>query len=52
MVEAYRRSAMSRRSSKLVMAAASLRSDTVYTSDLGDLQRLLDVFPMVELAAV
>jgi hypothetical protein len=36
----------------LVMAAASIRSDTVYTSDLGELQRLLDVFPTVELAAV
>ena len=29
----------------LVMAAASIRSDTVYTSDPGDLQRLLEVFP-------
>ncbi|TMQ04553.1 MAG: hypothetical protein E6J91_43165 [Deltaproteobacteria bacterium] len=36
----------------LVMAAASLRCDTVYTSDLGDLERLLEVFPSVELAAV
>ncbi|TMQ07666.1 MAG: type II toxin-antitoxin system VapC family toxin [Deltaproteobacteria bacterium] len=36
----------------LVMAAASLRGDTVYTSDLGDLERLLEVFPSVELAAV
>ena len=36
----------------LVMAAASVRSDTVYTSDLGDLQRLLDVFPSVELEPV
>jgi predicted nucleic acid-binding protein len=36
----------------LVMAAASIRSDTVYTSDLGDLQRLLDVFPTVELEPV
>jgi predicted nucleic acid-binding protein len=36
----------------LVMAAASLRSDTVYTSDLGDLTRLLDVFPTVELEPV
>ena len=36
----------------LVMAAASIRSDTVYTSDLGDLQRLLEVFPSVELEAV
>ena len=34
------------------MAAASLRGDTVYTSDLGDLERLLEVFPSVELAAV
>jgi hypothetical protein len=36
----------------LVMAAASLRSDTVYTSDLGDLERLLEVFPTVELEPV
>jgi predicted nucleic acid-binding protein len=36
----------------LVMAAASIRSDTVYTSDLGDLEQLLEVFPMVDLAAV
>jgi predicted nucleic acid-binding protein len=36
----------------LVMAAASLRSDTVYTSDIGDLTRLLDVFPTVALEAV
>jgi predicted nucleic acid-binding protein len=36
----------------LVMAAASLRSDTVYTSDVGDLERLLEVFPTVELEPV
>lgn len=36
----------------LVMAAASIRSDTVYTSDLGDLERLLEVFPDVELEPV
>ena len=36
----------------LVMAAASIRSDTVYTSDLGDLSRLLDVFPTVEIEPV
>lgn len=36
----------------LVMAAASIRSDTVYTSDVGDLEQLLEVFPMVELAQV
>jgi hypothetical protein len=29
------------------MAAASIRSDTVYTSDVDDLERLLDVFPGV-----
>jgi len=34
------------------MAAASIRSDTVYTSDLGDLQRLLELFPAVELEPV
>ena len=33
----------------LVMAAASVRSDTVYTSDLKDLARLLEVFPEVRL---
>lgn len=36
----------------LVMAAASIRSDTVYTSDLGDLERLLAAFPDVELERV
>lgn len=36
----------------LVMAAASIRSDTVYTSDVGDLEQLLEVFPAVELAPV
>jgi len=36
----------------LVMAAASIRGDTVYTSDLGDLEHLRDVFPGVELEAV
>lgn len=36
----------------LVMAAASIRGDVVYTSDLGDLERLRDVFPVVELEAV
>jgi hypothetical protein len=33
----------------LVMAAASIRGDTVYTSDLDDLERLLEVFPEVRL---
>jgi hypothetical protein len=33
----------------LVMAAASLRGDTVYTSDFDDLTRLLEVFPDVRL---
>ena len=32
----------------LVMAAASERGDTVYTSDLEDLQRLQSMFPNVE----
>src|SRR5262249_10912016 len=36
----------------LVMAAASIRSDTVYTSDLQDLERLLEVFPDVRLVRV
>lgn len=36
----------------LVMAAASIRSDTIYTSDLGDLEQLLEVFPAVDLAPV
>jgi predicted nucleic acid-binding protein len=31
----------------LVMAAASVRGDTVYTSDTDDLDRLLDEFPGV-----
>jgi predicted nucleic acid-binding protein len=31
----------------LVMASASIRGDTVYTSDLDDLQRLTRVFPSV-----
>jgi len=33
----------------LVMAAASLRSDLVYTSDMEDMERLLEVFPDVQL---
>jgi hypothetical protein len=36
----------------LVMAAASIRGDTVYTSDLKDLVRLLEVFPDVRLERV
>jgi len=36
----------------LVMAAASIRSDTVYTSDVDDLERLLDVFPGVRVEPV
>lgn len=32
----------------LVMAGASLRGDTVYTSDVHDLERLQPVFPNVE----
>jgi hypothetical protein len=36
----------------LVMAAASLRGDTVYTSDFDDLNRLRRVFPNVVLARV
>ena len=36
----------------LVMAAASIRSDTVYTSDLKNLERLLEVFPDVRLERV
>jgi predicted nucleic acid-binding protein len=36
----------------LIMAAASIRSDTVYTSDLGDLERLLEMFPDVRLERV
>jgi hypothetical protein len=33
----------------LVMAAASIRGDTVYTSDMKDLTRLVEVFPDVRL---
>lgn len=33
----------------LVMAAASLRGDTVYTSDMRDLERLRGVFPAVQI---
>jgi len=36
----------------LVMAAASIRGDTVYTSDMKDLERLLEVFPAVRLEEV
>src|SRR5262245_21280178 len=36
----------------LLMAAASIRSDTVYTSDMDDLERLLEVFPSVRVEAV
>lgn len=36
----------------LVMAAASIHSDTVYTSDVDDLERLLDVFPAVRVEPV
>jgi hypothetical protein len=36
----------------LVMASASLRGDTVYTSDMDDLARLREVFPGVELERV
>jgi predicted nucleic acid-binding protein len=36
----------------LVMASASLRGDTVYTSDMSDLERLREVFPGVELERV
>jgi hypothetical protein len=36
----------------LVMAAASIRSDTVYTSDVDDLERLLEVFPGVRVEPV
>jgi len=36
----------------LVMAAASIRSDTVYTCDVDDLERLLDVFPGVRVEPV
>jgi hypothetical protein len=36
----------------LVMAAASIRGDAVYTSDMADLSRLQDVFPGVQLERV
>lgn len=36
----------------LVMASASIRGDTVFTSDLPDLERLREVFPGVELEPV
>jgi hypothetical protein len=36
----------------IVMASASLRADTVYTSDVANLARLQDVFPSVELEHV
>jgi predicted nucleic acid-binding protein len=36
----------------LLMAAASIRNDTVYTSDPSDLERLGEVFPDVRLAQV
>lgn len=36
----------------MVMASASLLGDTVYTSDLPDLERLLEVFPGVHLEHV
>jgi hypothetical protein len=36
----------------LVMAAASIHSDTVHTSDVADLERLLDVFPSVRVEPV
>ena len=36
----------------LVMASASLRGDTVYTSDMRDFERLRDVFPNVHLEPV
>jgi hypothetical protein len=36
----------------LVMAAASVRSDTVYTTDVDDLERLLEVFPGVRVEPV
>jgi hypothetical protein len=36
----------------LVMAAASIHSDTVYTSDVDDLERLLEVFPGVRVEPV
>lgn len=36
----------------LVMAAASVRGDTVYTSDVDDLERLAAVFPGVRIEPV
>jgi hypothetical protein len=36
----------------LVMASASIRGDTVYTSDMQDLEGLLEVFPGVHLERV
>jgi hypothetical protein len=36
----------------LVMASASIRGDTVYTSDTKDLEALLEVFPGVHLERV
>jgi predicted nucleic acid-binding protein len=36
----------------LVVAAASIRGDTVYTSDLDDLERLLEIFPDVRVEPV
>jgi hypothetical protein len=36
----------------LVMAAASIRSDTVYTSDVDDLERFVEVFPDVRVRSV
>jgi hypothetical protein len=36
----------------LVMATASVRGDTVYTSDMHDLTRLREVFPGVQLERV
>jgi predicted nucleic acid-binding protein len=36
----------------LIMAAASVRSDTVYTSDVADLEQLLEVFPEVRIEPV
>src|SRR5262245_54549990 len=36
----------------LVMAAASIHGDTVYTSDVEDLERLLEVFPGVRVQPV
>jgi hypothetical protein len=36
----------------LIMASASLRGDTVYSSDMAGLARLRDVFPGVELEHV